>query len=161
MTHLLRGLAAGAAGTTALNAATYLDMVVRGRPASTSPEETVRSAEKVAETSLGSEADESAGENRRAGVGALLGIGSGLAAGLLHSVVRDRLPNAPSPLLALGTAAVANAASVVPMTALGVTQPRSWPASSWLTDLVPHLVYGVVAAASYDLLERSPKNARA
>ena len=30
---LLRGAAAGAAGTTALNTVTYLDMVVRGRPA--------------------------------------------------------------------------------------------------------------------------------
>jgi hypothetical protein len=34
---VLRGAAAGAAGTTALNAVTYLDMVVRGRPASDAP----------------------------------------------------------------------------------------------------------------------------
>jgi hypothetical protein len=31
---LARGAAAGAAGTTALNAVTYLDMAVRARPAS-------------------------------------------------------------------------------------------------------------------------------
>lgn len=161
MTHLLRGLAAGAAGTTAINAATYLDMVARGRPASTSPEETVRSAERVAGTSLGSETEKSAGENRRTGVGALLGIASGLSAGLLHSALRDRLPRAPTALLALGTAAAANAGTVVPMTALGVTQPREWPASSWATDLVPHLVFGVVTAASYDLFGRRAHHARA
>ncbi|TDD07600.1 hypothetical protein E1181_09270 [Saccharopolyspora terrae] len=152
MTHLLRGLAAGAAGTTALNTATFLDMVLRGRPASSTPEETVRSAERIANTSLGSEAAQSAGENRRTGVGALLGIGSGLGAGLLHALLRHRLPHAPGPLLALATAAAANAISVVPMTALDVTQPRSWPASSWASDLIPHLVFGAVTAATYDLL---------
>lgn len=156
MTHLLRGLAAGAAGTTALNAVTYLDMVLRGRPASSTPEETVRSAERIANTSLGTEVAQSAGENRRTGIGALLGIGSGLGAGLMHGIVRHRLPHASGPLLALGTAAAANAMSVVPMTALGVTQPRSWPASSWASDLIPHLVFGIVTAATYDLL--SPRS---
>jgi len=38
---LLRGAAAGAAGTTALNAVTYLDMVLRGRGTSSTPEDTV------------------------------------------------------------------------------------------------------------------------
>ena len=36
------GLAAGAAGTTALNAITYLDMAARRRPGSSTPEESVR-----------------------------------------------------------------------------------------------------------------------
>ena len=36
-TRLLAGIAAGAAGTTALNATTYLDMALRGRPASRTP----------------------------------------------------------------------------------------------------------------------------
>ncbi len=40
--HLvLLGAAAGAAGATALNALTYVDMAVRGRPASSTPETTV------------------------------------------------------------------------------------------------------------------------
>jgi len=39
-----RGLLAGAAGTTALTAVTYLDLALRGRPASTLPEETSRRA---------------------------------------------------------------------------------------------------------------------
>jgi len=37
----LRGAAAGASGTTALNTLTYLVMVARARPASTTPEDTV------------------------------------------------------------------------------------------------------------------------
>ena len=39
--QLLAGAAAGAAGTTALNAATYVDMALRGRPASSTPERSV------------------------------------------------------------------------------------------------------------------------
>ena len=38
---LARGALAGAAGTTALNTVTYLDMAVRGRGASSTPEDTV------------------------------------------------------------------------------------------------------------------------
>ena len=38
---LLAGAAAGAAGTTTLNVITYLDIAVRGRPTSTTPERTV------------------------------------------------------------------------------------------------------------------------
>jgi hypothetical protein len=39
---MLAGAAAGAAGTTALNAVTYLDMAIRGRPASSVPDQAVR-----------------------------------------------------------------------------------------------------------------------
>ena len=42
---VLRGAAAGAAGTTALNAVTYLDMTVRGRGTSSTPEQTVEALE--------------------------------------------------------------------------------------------------------------------
>ena len=38
---ILRGAAAGAAGTTALNAVTFLDMAVRGRAESETPKRTV------------------------------------------------------------------------------------------------------------------------
>jgi hypothetical protein len=39
--EMLRGAAAGAAGTTVLNAVTYVDMALRARPASSTPERTV------------------------------------------------------------------------------------------------------------------------
>lgn len=44
LTGLLRGAAAGAAGATVLNAVTYLDMAVRGRPSSSTPEQLVETA---------------------------------------------------------------------------------------------------------------------
>jgi hypothetical protein len=37
--RLMQGAAAGAAGATALNAATYVDMVLRARPSSSTPEQ--------------------------------------------------------------------------------------------------------------------------
>jgi len=42
--QILAGVLAGAAGTTALNALTYLDMAVRGRPSSGTPEQAVEQA---------------------------------------------------------------------------------------------------------------------
>jgi hypothetical protein len=45
----------------------------------------------------------------------------------------------PFALLALAAGLGANVGSVAPMTALGVDDPRSRSASSWLSDLVPHL----------------------
>ncbi len=33
------------------------------------------------------------------------------------------------------------------MTLLGVTDPRTSPATSWVADVVPHLAYGAVTAA--------------
>jgi hypothetical protein len=37
------------------------------------------------------------------------------------------------------------------MVAMGVTDPRSWPVSSWLSDLLPHLAYGFATAAVFEL----------
>jgi hypothetical protein len=44
------------------------------------------------------------------------------------------------------------ASSDVPATALGVTDPRGWDRTSWLADLLPHLVYGVATAITFDAL---------
>jgi len=41
-----------------------------------------------------------------------------------------------------------------PMAALGVTDPRTWPADSWVSDLVPHVAYGLATAAAYEALRR-------
>ncbi|NYH54463.1 MULTISPECIES: hypothetical protein [Nocardiopsis] len=154
MTHLLRGAVAGAAGTTALNTVTYLDMALRARPASTTPEETVKRMEEVAGARL-SRAGRDSGEeaNRRSGLGPLLGIATGVAAGTLYGAVRSRWPRLPVALLAVGAGAAANLGSTAPMTALGVTDPREWSATSWISDLVPHLAFGVVTALAYELSE--------
>ena len=47
----------------------------------------------------------------------------------------------------LRRAVVAGLAGSAPMAAIGVTGPRTWSRADWLSDAVPHLVYGIAAAA--------------
>ena len=122
---LIHGLTAGAVGTTVLNTVTYLDMVVRDRPSSDVPAETAERATDLA------------------------GYGVGAAYGVLRSSV---LSGVPRPIAGVGIAAAATAATVLPYSALGVSDPRSWPAKSWAADIIPHLCYGWATAAAFDAL---------
>lgn len=151
---MLAGLAAGAAGTAALDAVTYLDMAVRGRPASLTPEQTVQRAEELTGLRLAADPDGERAANRRTGLGALLGIGAGLGVGALYGLFRPRLDGVPRPLLALGVGLAANVGTTGPMAVLGITDPRHWSATSWASDLVPHLVYGCVTAGVLDMTRR-------
>lgn len=156
--HLLHGMLAGAAGTTALNGTTYLDMALRGRPGSSTPEQTVRRAEDLTGLPLDEAGkDTSKASSRRSGLGALLGITTGLGAGAFYGVVRSHMPHAPLALMSVIAGAAANLGSVAPMSALGVTDPRQWPSSSWVMDLVPHLAYGYATAVTYDRLAAGRK----
>jgi hypothetical protein len=141
---LARGAAAGAAGTTALNAATYIDMAVRGRPSSSTPEETVTTmADKAGIDIPGSGETE---ENRVQGLGPLMGILTGVGVGALAGALVKARP-LPVPVLSLLVGGGAMVGSNLPMTGLGITDPRSWPASSWISDVVPHAAYGTITAA--------------
>jgi hypothetical protein len=147
----LRGAAAGAAGTTALNAVTYLDMAVRGRPASSTPEQTV---EKLAEKAhLPIPGEPAVRENRLQALGALSGLAAGVATGVLAGLIRAAGFRASPPVGALLTAGAAMLAGNGPMTVLGVTDPRTWSGVDWLSDVVPHLAYGVVANATLDAFD--------
>jgi hypothetical protein len=142
---VVRGAAAGAAGTTALNAVTYLDMAVRGRPSSDTPQQAVEKLAEQAGVDVPGEGD--VRENRIEGLGPLAGIatgvGIGVAAGLLRPII-GRLPTViGAPLL--GAAAMAG--SDVPLTKLGLTDPSKWTSLEWLSDAVPHLAYGAVTFA--------------
>lgn len=148
MGALARGLVAGAAGTAALNVVTYLDMAARGRSASSMPAEAAGKLAHVAGVGLGEGDTE---RNRTEGLGALLGYATGLGVGASYGLVRARV-HLPTPVGALLLGAAAMAGSDVPLTALGLTDPRSWPLSSWAMDVVPHLAYGVVTAWAFDLL---------
>src|SRR5919202_6254675 len=90
MTGLLKGLAigaaAGAAGTTALNTVTYLDMVLRARPASSTPEASADALAKRTGVTIPGNDEER--QNRLAGLGPLLGIASGVGVGVLLGVAR-------------------------------------------------------------------------
>ncbi|MFI8849675.1 hypothetical protein ACIGW3_05665 [Streptomyces sp. NPDC053499] len=144
------GIVAGAAGTTALNTVTYLDMAVRGRGASSAPEDVVHRLSARTHVPVPGEAE--ARENRASATGALLGILTGVGVGALYGASRA-LPWRPAPPLAgLATGLAAMAGSDLPMALLKVSQPRTWRPADWLSDLVPHLVYGAVTAAAYEML---------
>lgn len=149
---MLLGAAAGAAGTTMLNAVTYLDMVARGRPASSTPEDTVEALSEKTHISIPGQGQDRA--NRVTGLGALTGIAAGVGTGALLGLARAagyRPGKVVSGLVAtLGALLGTNG----PMTVLGVTDPRSWAAEDWVADVIPHLAYGALTAVVLDDLDR-------
>ncbi|SHG26002.1 hypothetical protein [Streptoalloteichus hindustanus] len=149
MRSVVRGLVAGAAGTVALNVLTYADMLVRARSASSVPEDVAGRLADQAGIRLG---DEQQATNRRSGAGALLGYVTGLGVGTLYGLIRCRCSGLPTLLAGPVLGATAMAASDVPSVALGVTNPREWGAQGWISDIVPHLVYGMVTAATFEAL---------
>ena len=149
---LLAGAAAGAAGTAALNATTYLDMVLRGRDTSETPQETVEAIQDRLPVSV--PGDEQQRRNRVSALGSLsgivTGIGIGAVFGLLHRA--GLRPSVPVGAVMVGLSAMASTG--ISMTALKVTDPRTWSAADWLSDAIPHLVYGAVTYATLDALDR-------
>src|SRR5215204_3717999 len=123
----LRGAAAGAAWTTCLYVVTYLDMAVRGRPASSTPGRTL---EKLAETAhLSIPGDGTTRANRVEGLGALTGLLSGIGVGGLFGLARASGVRAGTLLTTLVVLVSTNG----PMTVLGVTDPRTWSAVDWIS----------------------------
>jgi hypothetical protein len=148
------GAAAGAAGAAALNAVTYLDMAARGRPASSAPEQTVERMAEAADAEI--PGDEERRRNRRSGLGALTGLVTGVGVGAAYGLARAM---GWRPRAEVAGAVLAGAAMSVTdgsMTLLGVTDPRRWRPSDWLSDLAPHLAYGVVTAVVADAAEPAP-----
>jgi len=146
---VLRGAAAGAAGTTALNVVAYLDMAVRGRPASSTPENTVEKLADAAHVPIPGEGVTRA--SRVEGLGALTGLVAGIGVGGLLGLARASGFRAGTLLTTLTVLISTNA----PMTVLGVTDPRTWTAVDWLSDLVPHLAYAAVVTTTMDALDGS------
>ncbi|MGY0006834.1 hypothetical protein [Micromonospora sp. I033] len=139
------GAIAGAVGSAALNIVTYLDMTLRGRPASSTPEQTAGKFADAAHVDLGTA--EKAG-NRRTGLGAVIGYGTGVAAGALFGLLaaRRRIP-LPVAVGLLGGGVMATSDGSI--AALGISDPRTWRKADWLSDVVPHLAYGAAAAATW------------
>lgn len=148
------GAIGGAAGEIALNVVSYADMLVRVRPASELPG-------KVAERLAGGVGLDFArpGEPsdkatiRQEASGALLGYGMAIATALVYAVARRAGLRLPVPIAGLllggGAMLIADAAA----TALGVSDPTRWDASDWISDIVPHAAYGLVAAATIELID--------
>jgi hypothetical protein len=142
MVHsIARGCAAGAAGTTALNAMTYADMALRGRPSSSAPETMV---DKVTEKAGHPVPDSDGRDNRLSGLGALTGIAVGVGTGVAMSLAHRAGARLPVWLGGPVAGALAMALTDAPIAGLGVSDPRTWPATDWTADALPHLVYGLV-----------------
>ncbi|MGK5170069.1 hypothetical protein [Geodermatophilus sp. CPCC 205761] len=148
----VRGAAAGAAGTTALNAVTYLDMAVRGRPSSSTPERTVETLAEKAHVPI--PGDGATRQNRVQGLGPLTGLVAGVGVGVLVGLVRAAgfrsRPLVGTLLVTAGVLVSTNG----PMTVLGITDPRTWSATDWVSDLVPHVAYGAVVTTTLDAFDR-------
>ncbi|GIH12916.1 hypothetical protein [Rugosimonospora africana] len=144
--QVLLGAAAGAAGTTVLNAVTYADMTLRGRAASTTPERTVDQVVGRAHTHI--PGDEEHRGNRRSALGALSGIATGIAVGAAYGMARAAGFRPPLWAGALAVGGAAMLSADVPLAALKVSDPRTWSRTDWLADAIPHLAYGAVTAAT-------------
>src|ERR687894_1086510 len=148
----LRGAAAGAAGTTALNAVTYLDMTVRGRPTSSTPEQTVEKLAEQAHVPIPGDGDKR--QNRIQGLGPITGLVAGVGAGVVVGRVRAAGYRSQPLIGTVLTTLVVLVGTNGPMTVLGITDPRTWSAVDWASDIVPHLAYGAVVKTTMDAFDR-------
>lgn len=148
---VLAGAAAGAAGTTALNAVTYLDMAARARPSSSTPEDTVQKLADKADVQIPGSDEER--QNRLQGLGPLSGIVTGVGVGALVGLIRGLGWRPPLAVSAAVATLVALVGANGPMAALGLTDLRDWDLDAWLSDVVPHIAYGVVTAASLEAMD--------
>src|SRR5687768_173854 len=103
---MLRGAAAGAAGTTALNAVTYLDMAVRGRGTSSTPEDTVEKLAATAHVPIPGEGETR--RNRVQGLGPLMGLVVGIGVSALGGLARASGYRSGITLTTVGAMLVAN-----------------------------------------------------
>ncbi|GAB2867349.1 hypothetical protein GCM10027176_81280 [Actinoallomurus bryophytorum] len=149
--RIIAGLLAGGAGTTALNAVTYADMALRGRPASEMPEHLVEAITERAGIEPG---DEGTTPGRRQGLAGLLGIATGLGVGVAYGLAGGAHTPRRAAAGTIALTVAASLASDAPATVAGLTDPRTWTAGDLLADLVPHLAYGAVTAITYDRLTR-------
>jgi len=147
---VVHGAVAGAVGTLALDTATYLDMAMRKRPASTTPE---RTAELLASRlRLPLPEDPAGREARLTGMGAVLGTLAGVSSGVVLALLREG--RRPGWVTSTGAAWVlAILVGNGPMTLLGVADPRTWSTTDWAADVVPHLAYAAAAAATLRAFE--------
>ena len=146
------GRRAGAAGTTALNLVAVRGHGGRGRPASSTPEQTV---EKLAGKAHVSHPRRPADPGRTGCRASVRSPAWPPAWGSASSSARPgtRLPLQPLVGTGLITAGVLVATNG-PMTVLGVTDPRTWTTTDWVSDVVPHVAYAVVVKTTMDAFDR-------
>lgn len=155
VSNALKGLLAGAAGTAALNIATYADMALRGRSSSNGPSKMVSTIATMVHLPLspqGVGVQDQTAQNRQSGLGALLGYSNGLGTGVVYSLLRSQSDEVSLSLAGTLVGLAAMAGSDVPLVVLKASDPKTWGVSGWLSDLIPHLIYGFVTVATYEAL---------
>ncbi|HWT06866.1 MAG TPA: hypothetical protein VN224_13975 [Xanthomonadales bacterium] len=150
--HILVGAIAGAAATSALNVATYADIAIRGRGESDVPSKMVKNAAEAAGFGALTSDDETT-QHRRSGIGALMGYADGLGVGIAYGALRPAVRGVPVLLTAVVAGGLAMALSDVAIAKSGASDPRTWGAADWAADAIPHLVYGLALALSFDALD--------
>jgi hypothetical protein len=71
---------------------------------------------------------------------------------VLYGALRGAKKRGASPLAGVAVGLSAMAASDVPIAVTGVSDPATWSPTDWLSDIIPHLVYGLVTVAVYDAI---------
>jgi hypothetical protein len=134
---------------------TYGDMLLRGRAASGVP---ATMAGTLADTfgieALSSAATGNQADNRRSAAGALLGYALGIGLGGAYGLARPSLGRASTPLSGVAVGLAAMAAADTSYAVTGVSDPKSWSVADRISDLVPHVIYGLVTVATYETIAR-------
>jgi hypothetical protein len=150
------GVVAGAAGTIALDITTYGDMLLRGRSASNVPATLAgRLADVAGIEAMASRRTDQYAASRRQAAGALLGYSTGLAIGGLYGVMESNRPGSRGALAGVAVGLFAMAASDIPIAVSGVSDPRTWSPTDWASDLIPHLIYGLVVVTTFEAIRQS------
>src|SRR4051812_31175125 len=124
-----------------------MDVAIRARPASQTPESSVEQLSNA--TGIKIPGSEKERQNRLAGLGPMLGIAAGVGTGAVLGAVWSKGWGAGRLGSVVAATVRALAAGNAPMIVLGVSDPRSWSASDWVSDVVPHFCYGAVTAAAW------------
>ncbi len=127
----------------ALDVTSYADMALRARSSSGLPAEVVKRLSERAGIPIEN-------ENRASALGAISGYMVGVGVGAVYGALRPRVPRVPLMLSAVALGAAAMLASDVPATRIGATDPRTWGIGGWVSDIIPHIAYGLVTAAVFD-----------
>ncbi len=148
---VLLGAVAGAAGNLTLETVTYGDMLLRGRGSSGVLAKIAGiladelGIEPLATTTTGETAD-----NRRSAAGALLGYGLGVGLGSVYGFLRPALGRISTPQAGLAVGLMAMIAADAAYALSGASDPKTWTPTDWISDLVPHVIYGLVTVATYE-----------
>ena len=144
--RIVAGAIAGAAGTLALNTTTYIDMLVRGRAASTLPAKVAsRMADEVGiplDFDVPEGGESKLVQHREEALGALLGYANGLAIGVAYGLLRLVLPRPPTWLSGAALGSLAMAGSDYPATRLRNYQSEEVEPDQLGCRVVPHIPTG-------------------